>query len=138
MEHGASDMKEKNMSLITFEEMKRRYEEGEDSLELTLEKWERIRSFSKNVFHINHFQEILKAAVVPIFLCTEYANQCRMCPIFPLCRKGYSEDWTKLMRVVQAYAIAGDLLPKEPMEGQLEMFVKKLKTCREDVFAKLH
>jgi hypothetical protein len=126
------------MNLLSFEEMKKRYDEGEDSLELTLEKWERIINYSKNVFHLSHFQEILKAAVVPIFLCTEYANQCRICPIYSVCKQGHSEDWTKLMRVIQAYAIAGDLLPKDPLLGQIEVFVNKLRICREEVFSKLH
>ena len=55
------------MTLMTFEEMKSRYEEGEDSLDLALEKWERILKYSETVFHLSHFQEILQAAVVPIF-----------------------------------------------------------------------
>ena len=126
------------MNLLSFEEMKKRYDEGDESLDLTLEKWERILKYSKNVFHLSHFQEILKASVVPIFLCTEYVNQCSMCPIFSLCRQGRSEEWTRLMRVLQAYAIAGDLLPKDPFLGQIEIFVNKLRLCREEVFCKLH
>ncbi|MCP4715146.1 MAG: hypothetical protein GY868_08525 [Deltaproteobacteria bacterium] len=126
------------MTPMTFEEMKRRYSEGADSLELTMEKWERIFTFSKEVFYLNDFQDLLKAAVVPIFLCTEYANQCHICPIYVVCKQGRSEEWIKLMRVVQAYAIAGDLLPREPLEGQIEAFVGKLKLCREDLFGKMH
>ena len=123
---------------MNFEDMKRRYQSGEDSLELTMEKWERILTYSKNVFHLDQYQEILRAAVVPIFLCTEYENQCHICPIFNLCRQGQSDEWTNLMRVVQAYAIAGDLLPREPLHGQIETFVKKLRTCRAEVFCKMH
>ena len=126
------------MSLMTFDEMKRRYDQGEDSLELTLEKWGRILSFSKGVFHLSHYQDILKASIVPIFLCAEYANQCKMCPIYRLCLKGQSDDWITLMRVVQAYAIAGDHLPKEPLQGQLEVFVKKLLSCKEDALSTSH
>ncbi len=126
------------MTLMSFEEMKRRYDGGEDSLELTLEKWERILKHSNTIFHLNHYQDLLKAAIVPIFLCTEYANQCHMCPIFSVCKQGHSEHWIKLMRVVQAYAIAGDILPKDPLHGQIETFVKKLKLCREDILSKLN
>ena len=32
---------------MTFEEMKSRYEKGEDALDLALEKWERILKYSK-------------------------------------------------------------------------------------------
>ncbi|MEI6125652.1 MAG: hypothetical protein WCQ99_03775 [Pseudomonadota bacterium] len=126
------------MGLMTFEEMKQRYEKGEDSLGLAVEKWERILHDSKTVFHLQHFQEILKAAVVPLFLCAEYANQCRMCPIFSLCRQGRSDEWATLVRVIQAYAIAGDLLPREPFLGQIEMFVSKMRRCREEIFSKSH
>ncbi len=126
------------MALMNYEEMKKRYEEGGDSLELTLEKWERILAYSKKGYDLNHYQDILRAAVVPIFLCAEYSNQCHMCPIFSICRQGHSEDWKKLMRVVQAYAIAGDLLPREPLLGQLEIFVDKLKGCKDELLQKLH
>jgi hypothetical protein len=131
-------IEDKKMSLMSFEEMKRRYDGGEDSLELTLEKWERILKQSNAVYHIVQYQEILRAAVVPIFLCTEYSNQCHMCPIYNVCNQGHSDDWTKLMRVVQAYAIAGDVLPKDPLMGQLAMFVDKLKLCRSNIFDKLN
>ena len=47
---------------MTFEEMKNRYEEGEDSFDLVLEKWERILKYSETAFHLSHFQEILQAA----------------------------------------------------------------------------
>jgi hypothetical protein len=132
------DGKGDTMGLMTFQEMKNRYEAGEDSLELTLEKWERILQDAKTVFHLNHFQDILRAAVVPIFLCAEYANQCRMCPIFSICRQGRSEDWTNLLRVVQAYAVAGDLLPRDMLQGQIEIFMNKLRACREEAFNKSH
>jgi hypothetical protein len=59
-----------------------------------------------------------------------------MCPIFKVCQQGKSVEWTKLMRVVQAYAIAGDILPKDPLHGQIETFVDKLKLCRDDVMSK--
>ena len=126
------------MRLMTFEEMKRRYDDGEDSLELTLEKWEKILEFSKGVFHLIHFQEVLKACIVPVFLCTEYGNQCHICPIYQVCKQGHAEDWTRLMRVIQAYAIAGDILPQENFKEHIELFVKKLRACREDVLNRLH
>ncbi len=124
------------MGLIWFNEMKDRYRAGEDSLELTLEKWERILKHSKASFQLFHFQEILKAAVVPIFLCTEYSNQCTICPIFSLCSQGSSECWQRLMRVVQAYALAGDVLPRDTLTGQIEEFVEKLKNCRDEAYQK--
>ncbi len=126
------------MGLMSFDEMKKRYHDGDDSLELTMEKWERIADYSKRVFDIYDFQELFKAAVVPVFLCTEYSNQCHICPIYNVCMQGRSDDWTTLMRVVQAYAIAGDLLPKEPLLGHIDVFLSKLKLCRDDLMGSLH
>jgi len=126
------------MNLMTFEEMKRRYGDGEDSLELTIEKWLRIKQFSDKAFLINHFQDILRAAVVPILLCTEYVHQCSLCPIYDVCKQGRSDEWITLMRIIQAYAIAGDLLPKEPFVGHIELFQEKLNACREHAVGKAH
>ena len=134
----AGAIKSKSMSLMTFEEMKRRYGDGEDSLELTIEKWLRIKQFSDKAFLINHFQDILRAAVVPILLCTEYVHQCSLCPIYDVCKQGRSEEWITVMRIIQAYAIAGDLLPKEPFVGHIELFQEKLNTCREHAVEKAH
>ncbi|MCX5895518.1 MAG: hypothetical protein NTZ51_06785 [Proteobacteria bacterium] len=118
--------------------MKKRYGDGEDSLELTIEKWVRIKQFSQQAFLMSHFQEILRAAVVPIFLCTEYVNQCTLCPIYSVCKQGRSDEWVAVMRVIQAYAIAGDLLPREAFNGHLEQFLEKITTCREDAISKSH
>ncbi len=124
------------MSLMSFDEMRDRYEKGEESLALALEKWDRILTDSRTVFQLSHFQDILKATVVPLVLCVEYEKQCHMCPIFSVCRQGVAEDWTNLMRVVQAYAFAGDLLPLEPYLGHLEAFVQKLHQCQERQYSK--
>ena len=72
---------------MIFEEMKSKYEEGEDSLDLALEKWERILKYSETVFHLSHFQEILQVAVVPIFLCEEYSSQCQKCSVLMFVNK---------------------------------------------------
>ncbi len=126
------------MQLISFDEMKNRYYGGEDSLELTVEKWERIHAYSKSVFNLSHYQELLQGAVVPIFLCTEYANQCRMCPIYGICKQGTSEHWTNLIRVMEAYAVAGDLLPRETLVNHIDVFLNKLRQCRTDALARAH
>ena len=126
------------MNLMAFEEMKKRYGGGEDSLELTIEKWSRIKQFSNKAFLISHYQDILRAAVVPIFLCTEYVNQCTLCPIYEVCKQGRSDEWITVMRVIQAYAIAGDLLPKEPFTGHIEQFLGKINMCREEAVVKAH
>jgi len=126
------------MILMNFDEMKQRYEEGEDSLDLALEKWERILKYSEEGFHISHFQEILEAAVVPLFLCEEYISQCQKCPIFNVCQQGRSEEWTTLVRIIQAYAVAGDLLPKDPLFNQVKIFFNKLRNCKDEIYYTLN
>lgn len=126
------------MVLMTFEEMKKRYEAGEDSLELTLEKWERILKYAETVFHLSQYQEILEAAVVPIFLCEEYGSRCQNCPIFDVCRQGRSEDWIRVMRIIQAFAIAGDMLSKETLVTQLEVFYQRLKAGKDEIYYTLN
>jgi len=55
-----------------------------------------------------------------------------------VCKQGRSDEWITVMRVIQAYAIAGDLLPKEPFMGHVEQFLEKINTCREEAVAKAH
>jgi hypothetical protein len=126
------------MILMTFDEMRSRYEEGEDALELALEKWERILKYSETAFHLFHFQEILQAALVPLLLCEEYNSQCQKCPIFNVCKQGWSKDWTTFMRIIQAYAIAGDFLSKELLFAQIELFNNKLKGCTDEIYYTLN
>ena len=126
------------MALMTFEEMKSRYEEGEDSLDLAFEKWERILKYSETAFYLSHFQEILQAVLTPLFLCEEYSSQCHKCPIFNICKQGQSEEWTTLMRIIQAYAIAGDLLLKERLFAQIELFNNKLKVSKDEIYYTLN
>lgn len=126
------------MSLMTFKEMKKRYEEGEDALDLTLEKWECILKYSETIYRLSQFQDLLEAAVVPVFLCDEYGTRCPSCPIFDLCKQGRSEEWSTLMRIVQAYAIAGDMLPKESLCSQIEIFYNKLKVCKDEIYYTLN
>jgi hypothetical protein len=123
-------------SLMTFKEMKERYKRGEDSLDLTLDKWMRIKIFAEGAFHLCHFQEALEAATIPILLCIEYQQRCRFCPIHRVCEGGKAQQWVTLMRVLKAYALAGDILPREPLIGSVNTFVEELRHCKEDSLGK--
>jgi len=54
-------------------------------------------------------------------------SQCQKCPIFNVCKQGRSEEWTTLMRIIQADAISGDMLPKETLLAQMDVFYNKHK-----------
>jgi hypothetical protein len=116
--------------LMDFKEMEHKYNSGEDSLELTIEKWIRILEFLESAFSVDHFNEALQAAMVPLFLCVEYRDRCDFCPLFRVCERGRSQIFNKVVRVMQAYTIAGDILPKETLLGVVENFVDELHKCQ--------
>ncbi len=118
--------------LMDFKEMELKYNGGEDSLELTLEKWIRIYDFLESAFSLDHFNEALQAAMVPLFLCVEYRDRCEFCPLFRVCERGRSEIFNKVVRVMQAYTIAGDILPKDTLLGVVENFVNELHKCQHE------
>jgi hypothetical protein len=122
--------------LMDFKEMEKRYSDGEDSLNLTVEKWTRIYGFLESAFSLGHFTEALQAAAVPIFLCIEYKDRCELCPIFRICQRGKSEDFNRVMRMIQAYTIVGDILPKDPLLGVVGNFIEELKRCESDARGK--
>ena len=118
--------------LMDFKEMEQKYHRGEDSLELTIEKWIRILEFLETAFSLDHFNEALHAAMVPLFLCVEYRDRCDFCPLFRVCERGRSQVFNKVVRVMQAYTIAGDVLPKETLLGVVENFVNELHKCQNE------
>ena len=118
--------------LMDFKEMEQKYNSGEDSLELTIEKWIRILEFLESAFSLDHFNEALQAAMVPLFLCVEYRDRCDFCPLFRVCERGRSQVFNKVVRVMQAYTIAGDILPKETLLGVVENFVDELHKCQNE------
>lgn len=42
------------------------------------------------------------------------------------------------MRVMQAYVIAGDMLPKDPILGIVGNFIEELKKCENDAKGRAH
>jgi len=115
---------------MDFKEMQKRYSDGEDSLDLTIEKWVHIYEYLKSAFNLGHFKEALQASVVPIFLCVEYKDRCELCPLFKICERGKSEDFNRVIRTLQSYTIAGDILPRDFLSGVIGNFIEELKKCK--------
>lgn len=122
--------------LMDLKEMGTRYSDGEDSLDLTIEKWTRIYDYLESAFSLGHFAEALQAAVIPIFLCVEYKDRCEFCPLFRICERGKSDNFNRVMRLIQSYTIAGDLLPRDPILGVIGNFIEELKKCESDARGK--
>ena len=123
--------------LVTFQEIVTRYEAGENAFDLTLEKWVRIRDSLKNVLTMSQFREILEAAVIKVPLCLEYQDNCAICPLHAVCSRGQEGSFGKFMRAIQAYCIAGDLLPKSTLLGLADQIISELESCKRESLKKL-
>jgi hypothetical protein len=119
-------------SLVTYREIVARYEKGENAFDLTLEKWVRIRESLGKAFTLSRFKEILDAAVIKIPLCLEYRDNCVLCPLESVCSRGGQGSFGKFMRAIQAYCIAGDLLPKSPLLGLADQIISELESCKRE------
>ncbi len=117
-------------NLLTYQEMVTRYEGGENAFDLTLEKWLRIREFIKTAFNTLQFDEVLEAAALKVPLCLEHEDNCGLCPLEAICSRGQEGSFMKFMRAIQAYCIAGDLLPKSSLLGLTDQIISELESCK--------
>ena len=124
-------------NLVTFQEILSRYEAGENAFDLTLEKWLRIRESLKNAFTVSHYREILGAAVIKVPLCLENQDNCAVCPLQAICSRGQEGSFAKFIRAIQAYCIAGDLLPKTTLLGLADQIISELEPCKRESVKKL-
>lgn len=120
-------------NLVTYQEMLTRYERGENSLDLTLEKWLRIRESLENASSMSHFREILEAAVIKVPLCLENPDNCAGCPLQNICGREQEGSLGKFMWAIEAYCFAGeDLLPKSALLGLADQIISDLKACKRE------
>ena len=124
-------------NLVTFQEILARYQAGENAFDLTLEKWVRIRRSVEKAFALQHFREILDGAVIKVPLCFEYRDNCSICPLHGICSRGQDGSFGKFVRALQAYCIAGDLLPKSALLGLAQQIISELESCRTESLKKM-
>ena len=124
-------------SLATFQEIVARYEAGENAFDLTLEKWVKIRESLENAFTMTHYREILGAAMIKVPLCLEYHDNCAKCPLQSICSRGKEGSFGKFVRAIQAYCIAGDLLPKSSVLRLADQIISELESCRTESLKKM-
>lgn len=124
-------------NLLTFKEIITRYKRGESALDLTLEKWVRIRQSLKGALTISHFKEILEAAVIKAPFCLENQDNCAICPLQNICSRGQEGSFGKFIRAIQAYCIAGDILPKSTLLGLANQIISELESCKRESLQKL-
>jgi hypothetical protein len=121
----------KTSQLITIEEMRERIQRRDDPFDLTIEKWVRIRKFLETAMTLSDFQELFQGAAVAVPFCFEYQTKaCLGCPLERICARGRGERFLIVMRLIQAYTIAGDMLPKERLVSEIDDFIIELQMIR--------
>jgi len=124
------------LNLMTFEETVERYEGGENAFDLTIEKWERIRQAIQSAHSIPHFVLIAQWASIKVALCVEFNDTCHLCPLETICHSGTEGSFATLMRVMQAYCVAGDVLPPSPLLNLVGQLIADL-TEKKEAYMKL-
>jgi len=125
-------------SLLKYQDMVTRYASGENAFDLTLEKWVKIRESIKTAFTTSHFDELLEAAAIKVPLCLEHEDNCAICPLETLCTTGGEGSYMRFMRAIQAYCIAGDLLPKSPLLTLTDQIISELESCKQESLKRIH
>jgi hypothetical protein len=125
--------------LMTTLEMQERYRRKEDSFDLTLEKWTRIRQFLDTCSTLSCFKQVFQAAAIPVPFCYEYqVKDCLGCPLERVCARGRGEKFIRVMRITQAYVLAGDMLPREPLSSEIDRFVMHIEFLRAQARGSVH
>jgi len=119
-------------NLLTFKEIITRYSRGENGFDLTLDKWVRIRGSLNSALTLSHFKEILEASVIKTPFCVENQDNCAICPLMAICSRGHEGSFGKFIRAVQAYCIAGDILPKSTLLGLADQIISELESCKRE------
>jgi hypothetical protein len=118
-------------NLMSSIEMQERYKKKEDPFDITLEKWLRIRNFVDTDLSLNDFRELFQAASMAVPFCFEYQmNNCVGCPIEIICGRGRGERLLRMMRLLQAYVLAGDILPIGPLISEIDDLLLELETLK--------
>jgi hypothetical protein len=123
--------------LVTFQEIVTRYEAGENAFDLSVEKWVTIREYLESALSLPEFREILEAASIKVPLCLEYNDNCAICPLGAVCGKGQEGSFGKFIRAIQAYCIAGDLLPKSRLLALADQLISELKAYKKESLKRL-
>jgi hypothetical protein len=130
---------DKVSQLMTASEMQERYRGKEDPFDLSLEKWARIRRALNRSVTLGDFKDLFNAAAIPTPFCYEYqARGCYGCPLETICARGRGEKFIKVMRIIQAYVLAGDMLPQGPLISEVDTFLLELEMLRAKAGGTVH
>jgi len=118
-------------NLLSYHDMIERYENGENAFDISVEKWKRIKENVDMAHTPQQFHSILEYAAFKVPLCVEYDNNCSVCPLTRVCSSGVDGSFQKFMRTLQAFCIAGDVLPNSALTNLAEKVIVELEECKE-------
>lgn len=126
--------------LMTLEEMQERFQKKDDPFDLTIEKWGRIRKFLDTTLTLDDFRKLFEASTVAVPFCFEFdVKHCVGCPLGEICGHGEEENKSqRLNRLIRAYALAGDMLPKQSLATQVDNFLEMIKQKSKGTSYKKH
>jgi hypothetical protein len=119
------------LNLMTFEETIKRYEAGENAFDLAIEKWERIREAIRSAHSIQHYIAVTQGASIKVALCVEYNDTCHLCPLEATCNREQEGPFSTVIRALQAYCVAGDVLPQSTLLNLVDQLIADLKAKKE-------
>ena len=125
------------VKLLGLEEMQWRHERGEDPFALTIEKWLRIREFLLEKVDPNRYKEAFQCGSTKILFCLDYKNYCLLCPLVGVCHDSQS-IYYQVIRHLQAYTLAGTLLPRGPLIELIDFYIRDLRGYRQELLKKSH
>ena len=126
------------MNLMTFEETVKRYEAGENAFDLAIEKWERIRDAIRSAHSVQQFIVIAQGASIKVALCVEYNDTCHLCPLEATCNREKEGPFSTLIRVMQAYCVAGDILPQSTLLNLVDELIADLAAQKKEFMKMRH
>ncbi len=125
------------VKLLGLEEMQRRHEKGEDPFALTIEKWLRIREFLLEKVDSTRYKEAFQCGSTKILFCLDYKNHCSLCPLVAVCHDSQS-IYYQIMRHLQAYTLAGTVLPRGPLIELIDFYIRDLRGYRQEWLKNSH
>ena len=117
--------------LLDLDEMVDRHKQGEDPFDLAIEKWVRIRDFLTRKADSASYREAFQCGSTKILFCLDYQDHCPLCPLERVCFDSQSLYY-QIMRFLQVYALAGKMLPREPLIELINSYIRDLNGYRED------
>ena len=123
--------------MLTIDEMMRRYENGEDAFDLTVEKWVRIKFYLERNFSKFGLAEALQRAVLKVPFCFDYQNHCIFCPLEEICQNPSSTYYGIIEEMIESIQ-SGDLSLQSSILSKIDALIGEVKRIKEEWKSRAH